>query len=109
MSQVPSNQTQLDRIEAGVAELNKQVAQMQERQNSQGAKIEAHETHLTDHSQRLREVETRHAVAEAMGKQGHKRLMGRWSAAGAVLMLLLGAFLSIVGKVLADLITTGGH
>ncbi|MBW5801175.1 hypothetical protein [Halomonas elongata] len=107
MSQVPSNQTQLDRIEAGVAELNKQVAQMQERQNSQGAKIEAHESHLSDHSQRLRDVELRHAVAEATGSHKHRQLSGRWAALGAIGMLLLGAALTGLSKLGAALI--GGY
>lgn len=101
MDQVPSNQTQLDRIEAGVAELNKQVAQMQERQNSQGAKIEAHESHLSDHSQRLRDVELRHAVAEATGSHQHRQLSGRWAALGSVALILLGALGGFLSRLIA--------
>lgn len=97
MAEVPSSQTQLDRIESGVRELNERMARLEERQHSQGAKLEAHETHITDHSQRLRAVELSHAVAEATGSQQHRRLLGRWAALGAVVL----TFASIAGGWLA--------
>lgn len=107
MDQVPSSRSQLDRIESGVKELNERMARIEERQHSQGAKIEAHESHLSDHSQRLREVELRNAVAEATGSHQHRQLSGRWATLGAIGMLLLGGLLTVLSKLGAALI--GGY
>ncbi|SEN68111.1 hypothetical protein SAMN04487952_12415 [Halomonas caseinilytica] len=101
MDQVPSSRSQLDRIESGVKELNERMARIEERQHSQGAKIEAHESHLSDHSQRLRDVELRHAVAEATGSHKHRQLSGRWAALGSVALILLGALGGFLSRLIA--------
>ncbi|MFD2317019.1 hypothetical protein [Halomonas organivorans] len=67
------------------------------------------EARVDDHSDRIRELELQAAVASKTGKQQYRALMGRWSALAAVAMLFLGAAASTVGKVLADLLTTGGQ
>ncbi|WBF19225.1 hypothetical protein [Halomonas elongata] len=97
MEQVPSTQSQLDRIEAGVKELNERTARTEERQHNQGAKIEAHDGMLADHSQRIRHVELNHAVAQATGTQQYQHLSGRWKIIGTTAIAaasIAGAFLS---------------
>lgn len=101
MDQVPSNRSQLDRIESGVKELNERMARIEERQHSQGAKLEAHESHLTDHSQRLREVELRNAVAEATGSHQYRQLSGRWGAVWAVALVAMAAVGGFLSRLIA--------
>ncbi|MDL4860785.1 hypothetical protein NPJ88_000410 [Halomonas elongata] len=99
MQETTSHQTQLDRIEGGVMELNQRVARMEERVNSQGSKIEAHETYLSDHARRIREVELANAVAYATGAQQHTQLSGRWAAMGAVAIALLSVIGSFAARI----------
>lgn len=116
MAEVPKHGSQLDRIETSLSDLRQLNAQildrltrMEERQNTHATEMGKLEARVDDHSDRIRELELQVAVANKTGKQQHRALMGRWSAMAAVGMLLLGAVASTVGKVLADLLATGGQ
>ncbi|WP_040478037.1 hypothetical protein [Halomonas smyrnensis] len=116
MSEVTQSGSQLDRIETSIGDLRQLNAQildrltrMEERQNTHATEMGKLEARVDDHSDRIRELELQVAVASKTGKQQHRTLMGRWAALASVAMLLLGAAASTVGKVLADLLTTGAQ
>ncbi|TFH85254.1 hypothetical protein EQG41_18245 [Billgrantia azerbaijanica] len=93
MTQIPSKDTQLDRLESKVDQVLDRLTRMEERQNSHGAKLDSHDAQLQDYGQRIREVELAHAVAEA----NTGTLNNRWAALGAVALVVLstiGGFLS---------------
>ncbi len=106
MTQIPSSQ--LDRIEQGVNELNARMARLEERQNSQGAKIESHSGQLAEHSHRIREVELAHAVNAATGTQSTSALRGRWAALGATSLVILGAIGAFIGNAVVRILHIGG-
>lgn len=109
MSEVHPTGTQLDRIERGVNQLNERMARLEERQNNQGASIESHGERIQEHAVRLSAIEVKQAVIDQAAESTSKRLFGRWAAAGSVVLVLLGAAASTVGKVLADLLNTGAQ
>ncbi|WP_299231694.1 hypothetical protein [uncultured Halomonas sp.] len=104
MTEVSVKGSQLDRIESGVNELNQRMARLEERQYSQGVKMETLEMRTDDHAVRLREIEVAHAVNKATMTQGQQRLLGRWAAVGAVALVLLSAVGSAVGKAVLGIV-----
>jgi uncharacterized coiled-coil protein SlyX len=107
MTEVPSRDTQLDRIEAGVNQLNQRMARLEERQNSQGAKVESHDATLVEYGQRIRQVELELAVNAATGRLETGTLKGRWAVLGAVALAILGAVGAAVGKLVTLMIHPG--
>lgn len=101
MSEIPNRDSQLDRIEDGVNQLNQRMARMEERQNSHGAKLESHDAQLAEHSGRIRSVELAHAVSAATGTQTATQLNGRWAAVGAVALVILAAIGGYIGRIIA--------
>lgn len=99
--------SQLDRIEAGVNELNQRMARLEERQNSQGVKMEALEMRTDDHAVRIREVELAHAVSAATGQQTGQQLKGRWAAIGATALVILGSVGAFIGNAVVKLFHIG--
>lgn len=95
--------SQLDRLETKVDQILDRLTRMEVRQDSQGARIESHDTSLEEHSQRLREIELRHAVNVATSGQVDNQLNGRWSAIGAAALVILGAIGSAVVSSVAKL------
>lgn len=100
----PNGGSQLDRIESGINELNARMARLEERQHSQGVKIETLEIRNDDHSVRIREIEVDHAVSKATMTQGQQQLLGRWATVGAVALVILSAVGSAVGKALMGIV-----
>lgn len=98
MTQVPSDNSQLDRLEGKVDQVLDRLTRMEERQNSHGAQLDSHAIQLADHSQRLREMELAHAVTEATTTQQGQRLLGRWAALGATALVVLSAIGAAAGK-----------
>ncbi len=97
MTEIPTTGSQLDRLEGKVDQVLDRLTRMEERQNSHGAKLDSHDVQLTDHGQRLREVELRHAVAEA----NTGTLNGRWAALGAVALIILSAVGGFLSRLIA--------
>ena len=108
MTEVSGQGSQLDRIEAGVNELNQRMARLEERQYSQGVKLETLEVRIDDHAVRLREAEVAHAVSKATMTQSQQRLLGRWAAVGAMGLVALSAVGSAVGKALLGVMGVDG-
>lgn len=111
MSAVDATTAQLDRIEQGLAdlrELNTQIldrlTRMEERQNNHAADLEKAEARIDELSKKVHRLEVGAAVADETGQQRHRTLSGRWNAASTIGLLLLGAALSMAGRVLTDLI-----
>lgn len=100
-TEIPSRDTQLDRIEAGINQLNERMGRMEERQNNHGATLESHASQLGEHSVRIRSVELQHAVAAASSTQTSTTLNGRWAAVGAVALVILAAIGGYVGRLIA--------
>lgn len=107
MSQIPSPDGQLDRLEGKVDQVLDRLTRMEERQNSHGAKIDAHDQQLQDHSSRIRDVEMKHAVAVATTTQRGQRLLGRWAAIGAVALVILGSLGTFVGNAIIEMLRGG--
>ncbi|MFG6139495.1 hypothetical protein [Halomonas sp. B23F22_10] len=107
MQQIPQPDSQLDRIEAGVNQLNQRMARLEERQAGQGAKLESHESQIGEHAGRIHSLELQHAVAKATAGQQGKQLMGRWSAVGATGLVVLGAIAAAIGKAITNMIGIG--
>jgi len=104
MTEIPSRDTQLDRVEGKLDQVLDRLTRMEERQASQGAQLDSHAMQLADHSQRLREVELAHAVSKATTTQQGQRLFGRWAAVGAVGLVVIGTVGSVIGKLLTDML-----
>ncbi|MEL7966369.1 hypothetical protein AAG587_08330 [Vreelandella neptunia] len=100
MTEVPSRDTQLDRIEASITQVLDRLTRMEERQNNHAGQIESQQVQISEMSVRLREIELSHAVASTMSSQQSKTLMGRWAVVGTTVLVLLGAVGSFVGNVL---------
>ncbi|CDG54555.1 MULTISPECIES: hypothetical protein [Halomonadaceae] len=100
MTEVPSRDTQLDRIEASITQVLDRLTRMEERQNNHAGQIEGQAAQIAELSARMREVELNHAVAATMSSQQGKTLLGRWAIVGATMLVLLGAAGSFVGNVL---------
>ncbi|MGE4534669.1 hypothetical protein [Halomonas sp.] len=103
----PNGGSQLDRIDGKLDQVLDRLTRMEERQDSQGGKIQAHESRLDEHAARLRDVEIAHAVSAATGQQGHQQLKGRWAAIGATALVVLGAVGAFVGNGLIKLLHIG--
>lgn len=100
MTEVPSRDTQLDRIESSITQVLDRLTRMEERQNNHAGQIESQQTQLSELSKRLREIELSHAVAATVSSHQGKTMMGRWAAFGAAMLVLLGAAGSFIGNVL---------
>ncbi|MCP1342665.1 MULTISPECIES: hypothetical protein [unclassified Halomonas] len=98
------NDTQLDRIEGLLSQVLDRLSRMEERQNAQSAQLESQRAQLTEHSQRLRDIELQHAVSVATTKQEGKRLLGRWGAMFSIFLVILGAIGSLISKAVLELI-----
>ncbi|WP_280568227.1 hypothetical protein [Chromohalobacter sp. 296-RDG] len=111
MAEVGATSSQLDRIEQGLAELRElntqildRLTRMEERQNGHAADLEKAEARIEDLSKKVHQLEVGAAVADETGQQRHSKLSERWNAASTIGLLLLGAALSMAGRVLTDLI-----
>lgn len=103
MSEPGTHFAQLDRIEQGVSDIRDRLARMEVRQDNHGAEIEAHKSQLENITRRLHDLEVSQAVAGNTEAKHHGRVMDRWSALGAVGMLLLGAFATAAAMSLINL------
>lgn len=95
----PQGGTQLDRIEANVAQILDRLTRMEERQNSLSARQEAHNDQLTDHQRRIHSLEVSHAVAKEAAKGTTANLQDRWSAAGKIALVALGGALTFLSGI----------
>ncbi len=107
MTQIPAQDSQLDKIEHKVDLVLDRLTRMEERQNSHAGKLDAHESRLDEHGQRIREVELAHAVTAATGSQNTTALRGRWAALGATSLVILGAIGAFIGNGLLKLLHIG--
>lgn len=98
MTQVPSPDSQLDRVEGKLDQVLDRLTRMEERQNGQAAKLDSHEARLVDQEARLRDVELKQAVAATTNQQNNERLTGRWGAIGSVALVIVGGFVTFVGN-----------
>jgi len=104
----PSGGSQLDRIDGKLDQVLDRLTRMEERQDSHGGKIHAHDTRLDEHAARLRDVEIAHAVSAATGKQTGQQLQGRWAAIGSTALVILGAIGAFIGNALIKVFGHGG-
>lgn len=91
---------QMDRLEGKVDQVLDRLTRMEVRQDSQGARIESHDSALDEHAQRIREIELNHAVAKAITGKDSNQLQGRWAALGGTALVILGAIGSFIGSVI---------
>lgn len=104
MTEVPKHGSQLDRIEALLAQVLDRLTRMEERQNAQSAQIDSHAIQLSEYSRRIRELETQLAVAAATGQQQTNALNGRWAAGAAIALVVLGSIGAFIGNGLIQFI-----
>jgi phage-related tail protein len=111
MSEVGANSAQLDRIEKGLSDLralNTQIldrlTRMEERQNGHAADLERAEARIERLEAKVEKIEQDAVADQARSYYQRNTLFGRWSALKTVGLLLLGAALSITGKVIAKAI-----
>jgi|SRR5690554_4667443 len=103
----PRGGSQLDRIDAKLDQVLDRLTRMEERQDSHGGKIQAHDARLDEHASRLRDVEIAHAVSAATGKQGHQELKWRWAAVGSAALVILGSIGAFVGNAIIRIFHIG--
>ena len=104
MTQILSDDSRLERIEQKADQILDRLTRMEERQNNHGAKLDSHDAQLRDHANRIREVELRSAVIDATSTQRGQRLLGRWAAIGAIMLVLVGVVGTFVGNAIIKLI-----
>ena len=105
--------TQLDRIEGQLVHVDAQVGQVlqrlsrvEERQDNQGATVEAHRIKLDSHEGRIGKVELQQAVQQETQTQSSQKSDGRWSNAGAVALVI---FSSLAGAAAFYVLNGGGQ
>ena len=103
----PRGGTQLDRIDSKLDQVLDRLTRMEERQDSHGGQIHAHDARLDEHAARLRDVEIAHAVSAATGQQGHRQLKGRWAAIGATALVILGGIGAFIGNAVVRILHIG--
>ncbi len=107
MTEVSPRGSQLDRIDGKLDQVLDRLTRMEERQDGQAGKIQAHDARLDEHASRIRDVEINHAVSAATGQQASKALQGRWAALGASALVILAAIGGFVGNAILKLIHIG--
>lgn len=100
MTEIPSRDSQLDRVERKLDQVLDRLTRMEERQNSHAGKLDSHQARLDEHQQRIHAVELAHAVTTATGKQDVKALQGRWMAIGSAALVILGSIGAFIGNIL---------
>lgn len=116
MTMAEVGNAQLDRIEQGLADLRDLNAQildrltrMEERQNNHAADLERAEARIEKLELKVGELEKQAVAVSEKNHYRHKALSERWNAVSTVGLLLLGAVLSMAGKVFADWVAKGGQ
>ncbi|MDT8895650.1 hypothetical protein RSO41_13410 [Halomonas sp. I1] len=111
MAEVGATNAQLDRIEQGLSDLralNTQIldrlTRMEERQNGHAADLERAEARIARLESKVEKVEQDAVASRERSHYQHKTLFARWSGLKTVGLLLLGAALSMTGKVIANAI-----
>ena len=104
MTEIPSRDSQLDRVEQKLDQVLDRLTRMEERQNSHAGKLDSHQARLDEHATRLRDVELHHAVVAATGQEKARVLNGRWAAVGAAALVLLGSIGAFIGNAVITIV-----
>lgn len=96
-SQLDRIEGQLNHVDSQVGQVLQRVARMEERQDSQAASVDSHRVKLDHHDQRIVKIEIEQARQVTSQAADATRSDGRWSSAGAIGLVILGAVLSLAG------------